>query len=135
MATAQKQRLDAVVTPRMVEDAYNAAEAALAVYMQAEEVRPGLRLCCRGRLYRALTIAATQPPEKWPALEAETQRLAAIVHSRHNILAQAEQRYRDVCRAANVEPRPSPLEPCACEGCRLEAAALAHLADSTKTTA
>lgn len=122
-----KLRTANVVTPRALDDAYDAAEAALRAYTQPEEVRPGLHLCCRGRLYRAHAIAAGQPPEKYAVIEVETRRLAAVCDARFARLTAAERYYRELCRNAGTEPKSTTLEPCDCEGCRLETAALEHI--------
>ncbi len=109
------------VTPRQLEDAQQAAQSALNVFVAPEEVRKGQWLCCRGRVVRAVHIAAQQPQEKWPALQAEITRLSTIADQRWQQWLAAERYYRELCRQAGIEPALSEGETCTCEGCQIEA--------------
>lgn len=109
------------VTPRQLEDARRAAQAALDVFAQPEEIRPGQRLCCRGRVTRAIHIAGQRPQAEWPALQLEINRLAAIADQRYQQWSAADKHYRQLCQETNVEPALSEGEPCTCEGCQIEA--------------
>lgn len=109
-----------MITPRMLEEAQQAAQKALDAFVQPEEVRPGQRLCCRGRVTRAVHIAGQQPREKWEQLHTEINRLAAIADQRFQMWLAAERAYRDLCKEAAMEPELSQGETCTCEGCQIE---------------
>lgn len=109
------------VTPRQLEEARQAAQAALDALVKPEEVRQGQWLCCRGRVTRAVHIAGQRPQEEWPKLQTEVSKLAAIADQRFQRWLEVEQRYRDLCRQAGVEPALSEGETCTCEGCQIEA--------------
>ena len=116
----QARREEQAVSPRQIADAYAAWRDAAVAATQPEEVRPGLRLCCAGRVLRAVEIAGTQPAEKWPALYVEIERLGAEADRRRAASSEAERQYHKLCGLAGVSPQPAPSLPvCTCEGCRL----------------
>jgi hypothetical protein len=124
----QACREELAVSPRRIEDAYTAWEVALASATQPEEIRPGLTLCCAGRVLRAVEIAGTQPPEKWPALHVEIERLGAEADRRRAVAVEAERHYHELCGLAGVTPQPAPSLPvCTCVGCQLMEANAAYV--------
>lgn len=108
------------VSTKQVEDAFYAARKALDSYTQPEEVRPGLWLCCRGRIYRAFHIAGQQPNDKWPAIEAEIKRLCAIELERLIAYNKAVETYHKFCAQAQKTPQPIDSKRCTCEGCQID---------------
>ena len=125
---AQARREEQAVSPRQIADAYAAWQAAVIAATQPEEVRPGLRLCCAGRVLRAIQIAGEQPREKWPALQVEVERLAAEADRRRAAVSEAERRYHELCGLAGVSPQPEAALPvCTCEGCQILEANLAYV--------
>ena len=124
----QQRREESAVSPRQIGDAYAAWQAARVAAMQPEEVRPGLMLCCAGRVLRAIEIAGTQPPEKWPALHVEIERLGAEADRRRATAGEAERRYHELCRLAGMTPQPAATLPvCTCEGCQMMEANAAYV--------
>lgn len=110
----------ATVTPKQLDEALKAAQAACIAYTQPVEVRPGQKLCAAGRVMRAMDIANKQPATMRARLEAEIKKLSAEADARLEAWRAAERHYVELCRQAGTEPSTTLAgDPCGCEGCQL----------------
>lgn len=102
-----------------IQQAYARAQAAADKYFKPEEVRPGIWLCPRGRIYRAVHLGGQAPKEKHAAIMREVQRFENIAQARQRAYNEAVRTYEEMCDRAEVKPTAPQSERCRCEGCRI----------------
>lgn len=115
-------------SPRELADAFAAAESACAAYFRAEEVRPGVSLCARGRVVRALDIIGKHTnTEDLPSLKMRYLELCKTADERRRAWIAADRHYNDLCARAGIAPTPTAVDACQCDGCKLMEANDQHI--------
>lgn len=91
-------------------------EAGRLLFLPLQEVK-GVKLCVRGRVYRAFDVANAAPKEQWPEIEKVIKTLSEQADAALAKYKTGMEAYENACKFANQEPELIDFPQCNCIGC------------------